>query len=246
MRAVAATIEITDPGLVRDGDTIVLTARVKDQRGRPLPTVSVQFAVTDPTVAVVGPGNVLIALREGSTELVAVAGALEQRRPLLVVLHPVTDLDVPPAPYALFVHGVPVQVAAYATRYRVASIEGRVLPVNVHEERVTRDDGSSYTLIERLEAGQLSIGPRYELSMTIADIERYELQGNVIDRVMRRRTVRDEGALAYNWLDASAWLQSSTVGGLTHSVRTEPDGPRLFFRIAGTNAVWALGLREPQ
>lgn len=302
---VATTIEITDPGLVRDGDTIVLTARVKDQRGRPLPTVSVQFAVTDPTVAVVGPGNVLIALRDGSTELVAVAGALEQRRPLLVVLHPVTDLDVPPAPYALFVHaqqripvvvrglggriltdrpltwrssnpavarvddtglvtatgpgeatvtvrhgtfvrGVPVQVAAYATRYRVASIEGRVLPVNVHEERVTRDDGSSYTLIERLEAGQLSIGPRYELSMTIADIERYELQGNVIDRVMRRRTVRDEGALAYNWLDASAWLQSSTVGGLTHSVRTEPDGPRLFFRIAGTNAVWALGLREPQ
>lgn len=302
---VATTIEITDPGLVRDGDVLGLTATVKDQRQRAMSGVAVQFAVTDPTVALVGPGNILTALREGTTELVAVAGSLQQRRPLVVVLHPATAIEVPQPTYALFINAqqriptivrglgdriltgrpltwqssntavarvddtglvtavgqgeatisvrygtlvrnIPVQVAAYATLYRVANIDGRPLPTNVHEELITRDDGSQYTLIERLESGLMSAGPRYELTMTIADIERTELQGNTIERVIRRRTLRDEGLLWYNWLDASASLQSSLIGGLTHELRPDLNGPRVFFRIAGTNTIWGLGMQRQQ
>jgi hypothetical protein len=302
---VATTIDIADPGFVRDGDTITLAATVRDQRQRTMSTAPVQFSVTDTSIATIAPGNVFTALREGTTEIVAVAGAVQQRRPVTVVLHPATAIELWQPSYTLFVNAqqripvivrglgdrvltgrpltwqssnptvarvdqtglvtavapgdaaitvnygtlerrIPVQVAAYGTSYRIATIDGRPLPAVVYEEVITRDDGSQYTLVERLESGTVAMGDQYRITMTVAEIERTVLQGNVIDRVMRRRTVRDEGLLTYNWLDGSGSLVSTLVGGLSHGLLPDLNGPRVRFRLGGTDTIWWLGLRlEP-
>ena len=217
---VATTIEIADPGLVRDGDVVTLVATVKDQYQRPLPTAAVRFAVTDASVATIDAANRLTALREGATEIVATAGTAQQRRPLAVVR------KVPPA-----------------IRYRVHDLNGQPLPVVVYEEHITRDDGSTYTLIERLEAGTVAMADRYQVMLTVAEIERTSVQGSSSDRVMRRRAVTDDGQVRYNWLDQTAFFASERVGGLTHDVYPEVAGPRLRFRLGGTFTIWALGLR---
>ena len=303
---VATSIDIADPGVVRDGDVITLNATVKDQRQKPMNNVPVQFVTVDQSVAVVSGGNVLTALREGTTELVAVAGTVQKRRPLAIVLHPATALEVPNPTVSLLLNGqqritptlrglggrvltgrpltwesadpsvarvdaqglvtavgtgattvtvrygwslsstVVVRVAALATRYAVIGVHGAPLPVNVHEELVTRDDGSTFTLIDRIESGVVTVGDRYQVNLTLAYVERYEFQGNTIERVIRRRTVFDEGSVLYNWLDGTGRFNSTEVGGLTHEILPTVIGPRLMFRIAGTNDIWGLGLRLQQ
>lgn len=299
---VTTSIDITDPGLVRDGDVVSLNATVKDQRQRSMNSVPVQFVTLDPSIAVVSGGNVLTALREGTTELVAIAGTVQKRRPLSVLLHPATAIEVATPTVSLLLNGqqrvtptlrglggrvltgrpltwvsadpsvarvdgqgvitavgtgnttvsvrygtltstVVVRVAALASQYTVIGVHGAPLPVNVHEELVTRDDGSIFTLIERIEAGVVTVGDRYQVNLTLAYVERYAFQGNTIERVIRRRTVFDEGSVLYNWLDGTGRFNSSEVGGLTHEILPTVIGPRLMFRIAGTNDIWGLGLR---
>ncbi|AMW03869.1 Ig-like domain-containing protein [Gemmatimonas phototrophica] len=306
---VATSIEIQDLGLVRDGDVVELSAVVKDQQQRPMPSIDVLFTVTDPTVASITGGRVLTALREGTTDIVAITGsgarAVQQRRTLSVVLHPATAIDVGTGRLDLQVHqhanvtatlrgldnrlltgrtltwhssntgvaqvdaagnvraispgaasitvrygtlsrSVPVQVVAAGTRYPVLRINNITLPVVVYEEEITRDDGSTYTLIERLESGDVVVGDRYEVRLAVADIERYTLQGNVIERVMRRRIVRDDGLVYYNWLNGSAQLISTMVGGLSHTMTTVGQDLQLTFRLGGTNTIWNLSARLPQ
>lgn len=301
----ATSITISDPGLVRDGDVVTLAATVKDQRQRAMSSLPVQFVTTDPTVAVVTGGNVLTALREGTTELVAIAGSVQQRRPLAVVLHPVASIEVPTPTVTLLVNGeqritptvrgldgriltgrvvtwesgnqavarvssdglvtavgagetfivarygtitrtVAIQVAALATQYSVSNIDGRSLPANVYEELITREDGSKYVFVERLEAGTVTVGDRYTVNLTMAEIERTVFQGNTIERVIRRRSISDQGSVHYNWLNATARFESSLVGTLSHEVRPDLFGPRLLFRIGGTATIWGLGLRTVQ
>jgi len=301
---VATAVQIGDLGVVRDGDVRPLVATVKDQKGREMTGVPVQFASTDPTVAIVGAGNLLTALREGVTEIVAVAGTAQQRVVLNVVLHPATALEVNVtaltmlareqrtvtatlrgldnrvlnrtlvwqssnanvarvdaqgritaiAPgtarisvqYGTLTQVIAVDVGGYAATYAVTTIDGRALPANVYEEIITRDDNSTYTLIERLESGVVTFADRYDVVLTVADIERTTFQGNVIERVVRRRQVRDDGLVEYNWLDARARLLSAKVGGLTHNLTPDGPGQRLDFRIGGTNTIWSLALRTAQ
>ncbi|GAB1342898.1 Ig-like domain-containing protein [Gemmatimonas sp.] len=302
---VATSITIADPGLVRDGDVVALAATVQDQRQRTMTSAPVQFVTVDPTVAVVTGGNVLTALREGTTELVAVSGTVQQRRPIAVVLHPVTAIEVPTptvtllvnseqrivptvrgldgrvltgraltwesgnpavarvstdglvtavgagetfivARYGTITRAVVIQVAALATSYTVREIDGRTLPANVYEELITRDDGSKYVFVERLEAGTVTVGDRYTVNLTIAEIERTVFQGNTIERVIRRRTISDQGSVHYNWLNATARFESSMVGTLSHEVRPDQFGPRLLFRLGGTDTIWGLGLHTTQ
>lgn len=141
---------------------------------------------------------------------------------------------------------VTVDVGGYAAAYTVTTVNGRALPTHGYEESITRDDGSQYTLIERLESGVVTFSDRYEIVLTVADIERQVFQGNVIERVMRRRQLRDDGMVEYNWLDARARLLSAKVGGLTHSMIPEGTGHRLDFRVGGTNTIWSFALRPAQ
>jgi hypothetical protein len=300
---VATAVQIGELGVIRDGDVRQLSAIVRDQKGRELPGASVQFTSTDPTVAVVGAGNLLTALREGVTELVAVSGPAQQRVLLNVQLHPATAIEVNITALAMLANEqrtvqatlrgldnrvlhnrtltwqssnanvarvdaqgritavapgtarvtvqygtlnrvISIDVGGYAAAYTVATVNGRALPTNVFEEIVTRDDGSTYTLIERLEAGTVTFGDRYGIALTIADIERQTFQGNVIERVMRRRQIQDEGIVEYNWLDGRARLLSAKVGNLTHAMIPDGPGHRLDFRIGGTNTIWSLALRS--
>ncbi len=92
--AVPSSLAIADPGLVRDGDVRILTAEARDVGDRLVPNVPIQWATTDPTVAVVTTAGLLTALREGHTEIVATAGTLQHRRLLSVVLHPAISIEV--------------------------------------------------------------------------------------------------------------------------------------------------------
>jgi hypothetical protein len=136
-----------------------------------------------------------------------------------------------------------VRVVGPVTTYRVSALDGRTLPINSYEERIQRDDGSWYTLIERVDSGTVSFGTSYQVHLAVSDVERYEFQGNTIERVVRRRAVRDRGLVMYNWLDGSMQLESEMVGGLIHRVDVDPEGPRVRFRIGGTNTIWTLNLR---
>jgi len=85
---------IADPGVVRDGDVITLRATALTADDRPVANVPMQWSSVNPEVATVSPNGVLTALREGETEVVVVAGALQQRRHLQVVLHPATSIEL--------------------------------------------------------------------------------------------------------------------------------------------------------
>lgn len=146
--------------------------------------------------------------------------------------------------YGTLVRVISVDVGGYSTLYNLTSIDGRALPASTYEEVITRPDGSSYTLIERLESGTVTFGDRYQVTMTVADIERSSFQGNVIERVIRRRQVRDNGQVEYNWLNGAARLLSEAVGGLSHQLVPRGVDLQLDFRIGGTNTIWSLGLRR--
>jgi hypothetical protein len=89
-----AAVVIADPGVVREGDVITLRAEARTAAGRVVPNVNVRWASVDPTIAAVTESGTLTALREGTTEIVATAGALQQRRVLNVVLHPAVSLEL--------------------------------------------------------------------------------------------------------------------------------------------------------
>lgn len=91
-----ATIVIADPGVIRDGDVVQLNAAVRSSTGATVPNSSVQWTVTDPAVATVSATGLLTALREGTTDVVAVAAgtAVQQRRSLAIVLHPATAIEL--------------------------------------------------------------------------------------------------------------------------------------------------------
>lgn len=299
------TVAVQLPAVVRDGDVISLTAHVKDQFGRTMSGVPVQWSVLDPSIATITNAGLLTAFREGTTQVVAVAGDVHDRRTLQVTLHPVTDLAVAQsqlqimagvqyavhatvrglggrvllhrplewrssdstiarvsstglitamAPgtatvtvsYGTLRQAIDVTVRGVATVYNVADLDGARLPAVVHDELIIRPDGSSYHLIERLEGGSVTLDGGYQVRLNVTVSERWELNGNVMERVMARRTETDRGTLDYHWLDGSARLFSERVGGLTHSLRDTNGGLLLTYRIGGTFTIWSLGLRAPQ
>ncbi|MCU0636130.1 MAG: Ig-like domain-containing protein [Gemmatimonadaceae bacterium] len=93
------SLTITEPGVVRDGDVVQLAAVARDRAGKPV-TARIDWSVVDSSVASVTANGVLTAHREGRTEVVAMIAAhppgahIEQRRPLAVVLHPATTIEV--------------------------------------------------------------------------------------------------------------------------------------------------------
>ncbi len=94
--AVPAAVVITDPGVIRDGDVVRLNAVVRTAGGATIPGATVQWTATDPSVATVTTDGLLTALREGTTELVAVAAgtSVQQRLVLPIVLHPATAIEL--------------------------------------------------------------------------------------------------------------------------------------------------------
>ena len=91
---VATSLTIVDPGFIRDGDVLTLRAEARAANNQVVNGVPVVWSVVDVTVATITPSGQLTALREGNTEIVATAGTLQHRRPLMVVLHPATTLEV--------------------------------------------------------------------------------------------------------------------------------------------------------
>lgn len=301
----ATAIEVNVPSVIRDGDVVPLTAIVRDQYDRVMQNVPVEWTVTDPSIAHVSPNGVLTAFREGTTQLVALAGSVQQRSTLTVTLHPAAELLVPlqqlqlmagvqqtvPATlkgldgrilhdrplqwvssntavvrvsasglvtaiapgsatvtvsYGSLNRQISVSVQGVATVYRVVDLDGTPLPAVVHDELITRTDGTTFRLIERLEGGSMTFDGRYQVRLDVTVSERYELGGNTIERVVSRRTESDFGALEYNWLDGSAKLYSERVGSLTHTLRDYGGAPLLLYRIGGTFTIWWLGLRLQQ
>ncbi len=116
-----ATVAVQLPAVVRDGDVVSLTAQVKDQFGRTMSGVPVQWSVLDPSIAMITNAGLLTAFREGNTQVVAVAGDVHDRRTLQITLHPATDLAVAQSQLQI-ITGV-----QYTVPTIVRGLDGRVL-----------------------------------------------------------------------------------------------------------------------
>lgn len=302
---VPAALVIVDPGLIRDGDVRTLQAQVRDQENRILHGVEVQWATTDPSVAIVTPTGLLTALREGATELVATTATLQQRRVLQVVLHPATSIEIgttqlvlplgtrgsvpatlrgldgrallnrplevtsaDPAIVQATAAGelVPVKpgvtmitvrygtlTASVAARvpgetgalaYDVRTLNASALPAII-DQRERREGAVIIREITRLESGTVALGETYDVTLRLAHYEQSDLNGNVIERLLGRQTVRDFGRVTYNWITGAAALESTHIGGLIHALDWFNAAPRVSFRLAGTADTWMLGLRNP-
>lgn len=300
-----AALQITDPGLIRDGDVRTLHAEVRDQRNRILPGVQVQWTTTDPTVAVVTPAGLLTALREGATEIVATTGTLQHRRVLQVVLHPAISIEINAQQMVLplgtrgsvpatlrgldgrallnrplevtsadpsivqtttagelvpIKPGVTMVTVRYGTLtasvvarvpgetgavvYTVRAVHGSPLPA-ILDQRERQEGAVIIREVTRLESGTVVLGETYDVTLRLAHYEQSDLNGNTIERLMGRQTVRDFGQVTYNWITGGAALESTHIGGLAHTLDWFNAEPRIAFRNAGTTEIWMLGLRVP-
>ena len=146
---------------------------------------------------------------------------------------------------------------AEGTAYQVTSVDGRVLPAIVDVARLTLDDGRVIDILTRLDSGIVHLGDRYEVTLHLAGIEREEIDGRVVHRDIGRTREYDRGEATWNFLDATARLESAYIGGLTHAFLslnngTDNDagngahnGPHIRFRFAGTDHRVNLGLTLP-
>jgi hypothetical protein len=118
---VATTLQLADPGLVRDGDVVTLSAEVRDNNGQLMPQVPVSYATTDSSVLLVNAQGQLTALREGSAQVIARAAALESRRSIGVAPHPAASIQ-------LSVTQMDLTIGASGTvGVTVRGLDGRVL-----------------------------------------------------------------------------------------------------------------------
>jgi hypothetical protein len=123
---VPATVFIHDPGQLTDGDEVALHAEVKSRMGRPLPDVSVQWVSSAPDIALVSASGRLIALREGTVNIMAVvpgtADAVQAYRTVRVLWHPAASMELSASELALHLGGEPAGATA-----TVRGMDGRVL-----------------------------------------------------------------------------------------------------------------------
>lgn len=163
-----ATIVIADPGVIRDGDVVQLNAAVRSRTGAPVPNASVQWTVTDTSVATISASGRLTALREGRTDIVAAAAgtAIQQRRSLTIVLHPATAIELDRTQLDLRVG----EIGGVAATLR--GLDGRVLrnrPLewSSSDSSVVRVSGTG--LLTALKGGAATITARYgSLRATLA------------------------------------------------------------------------------
>lgn len=146
---------------------------------------------------------------------------------------------------------------AEGTAYQVTSVDGRPLPAIVDIARITLDDGRVIDILTRLDSGIVHLGDRYEVTLHLAGIEREEIDGRIVHRDIGRTREYDRGEAIWNFLDATARLESAYIGGLTHAFLsldngTDNDadngahgGPHIRFRFAGTDHRVNLGLTLP-
>jgi hypothetical protein len=139
-----------------------------------------------------------------------------------------------------------VIVAGFAARYQVTSLDGQALPIVLEEWDHLDETGAVSRMIQRLERGSALFDGRYEVEFVLGLYRRTTFQGNVIEQRINQQTIRDKGALEYNWLDGSARLSSELYGNLTHSLRPDGTGLWLGFRIGGTDTIWGVSLRQMQ
>lgn len=131
---------------------------------------------------------------------------------------------------------------AGAVVYAVRDLLGSPLPA-ILDQRERREGAMIIREITRLEGGTVALGETYDVTLRLAHYEQSDLNGNTIERLMGRQTVRDLGRVTYNWLTGGAALESTYIGGLTHTLDWFNAAPRIAFRNAGTTEIWMLGLR---
>lgn len=304
-----ATLVITPPGALSDGDVKSLVASARDQYGAAVPNATITWSSTNPTIATVTTAGVLTALREGQTEIVAIARAgslaVEQRQSITIALHPAMTvelnrdaLELPigtNAATAAVVRGVDGRVlqnrtviftsdnptiadvttggviralkggsariiAAYGSlrdtllvtvptpvptsaSYRIGGVNGgTTMPAIIDDETELGPDGQTHRYITRIDSGTVNTGVGYSVVLYTSFSERSELQGNVIERVLARTTIRDEGTVSYNGATNDAQLVSTKTGGLQHLLRLGNTPIDLLFREPGSITQWTLRL----
>lgn len=171
----------------------------------------------DPSVAWVTSTGEILAVAAGSTVIAVRYGALSAE----------VRVQVPAAP-AL-------------SRYDVTSVNGQPLPVRV-DDWIDSTATGPRRLVTRIESGALRMGDPYDVRLQLVSYEVTGLGGNTIVREVGRATITDVGTVWYDWLTGAATLRSTRVGGLEHPLRDVAGTPVLYFRQAGTDMIWELGL----
>jgi hypothetical protein len=193
---------------------------VRGMDGRILQNRPVTYRSDNPTVAVVGPDGTVRALAGGTARIIAEYGTL---RDTLVVTVP-----------------TPVPTS---TRYRATTVNGSTtIPAVVDDDTVIGADGQPHRYITRIDSAAVTVGVSYSITVFMSLSERWELQGNVIERVISRSTVRDEGTVSYNWFTNDATLVSTKVGGLSHQLALGASPVVLSFREPGSIIPWVFTL----
>lgn len=184
---------------------------VRGADGRVLQNRPVTYTSDNPTVADVSATGVVRALKGGTARVIAAYGSLRDTM-LIIVPTPVPN----------------------AASYRVTGVNGSAtLPAVVDDEIVQTPDGQSHRYITRLDSATVSTGIGYTVALHLSLSERSELQGNVIERLIGRNTVRDEGTVYYDGPTNSAQLYSTKVGGLQHTLHLSRTPVELSFREPG-------------
>jgi hypothetical protein len=202
------------------GTNAATAVAVRGTDGRVLQNRVVTYTSDNPAVAEVSAAGVVRALAGGSARIIAAYGSL---RDTLVVT-------------------VPTPVPSSAS-YRVSGVDGgATMPAIVDDETELGADGQLHRYITRIDSGTVSTGVGYTVALYMSFSERSELQGNVIERVLSRTTIRDEGTVSYNAPTNDALLASTKTGGLQHQLFLGRTPVELAFREPGSITTWTLRL----
>jgi Bacterial Ig-like domain (group 2) len=217
----AMSIEIGTQQLVLPlGTRGSVPATLRGVDGRALLNRPLQVTSADPSIVQTTTSGELVPLKPGVTMITVRYGTLT----------------------ASVAARVPGEVGALV--YTVRTLHGSPLPA-ILDQRERQEGSVIIREITRLESGTVALGETYDVTLRLAHYEQSELNGNTIERLMGRQTVRDFGRVTYNWITGAAALESTYIGGLAHTLDWFNAAPRVSFRHAGTPETWMLGLRNP-
>jgi hypothetical protein len=217
----APVASITFTGATMDlplGSTRRIVATLRDAQGRVLADRPLDWSSADAAILRVSPAGQLTAIAPGNTVITARLGALAASM------------------------RVTVNSVVGGTSYVVTTVDGRALPAIVDVERLELPNGRVVDLLTRLESGIVHLEDRYEVVLQFIGIERELINGRIEHREVGRTMEYDRGRATWNFLDATAVLESTQIGNFRHTFTPVPSGSQVNFRLSGSATTLQLGL----
>lgn len=196
-----------------------IVATLRDADGRVLADRPLEWTSADAAVLRVSPAGQLTAIAPGNVAVSARLGAL------------------------VATMRVNVSSVVGGTRYAVTTVDGRALPTVVEVDRIELGNGRVVELLTRLESGFVHLEDGYEVVLQFVGIEREYINGRAEYREVGRTVEYDRGQATWNFLDATAVLESTRTGSLRHTFAPKgTHGQQVAYRLSGSASTLQLGL----